>query len=575
MAEKKKPGKCKRILSGVWGCLKAIFCLNIANYFLVSGVVYIACAFVVNIQYGKIETFLCNVWAAKNETGGFGKGCDECGFNAIFCSASECWHDAINLTYKLDLLDKNPNPIMEALLKAPKFAESPTFLDATVDTACNAVLEKYDTPAKAVLMMYTRSIATAAAQQTDPPVSQACATFHCQVLVNALEHPDLMKAPQSDAKSGCTNSEKVKRPWATEKCVCAGLYQELSATDITNIETFCSLSLKTTTTTTITTTTTTTSSTTSEESAVGGIRRLQQEGGLHVHPSQPDLETKVNGSCCGESRPQEVFVDASLHAPTPTPWSSWTPPWVEDVESLVTDLFYSVPIRALATARRLQDPAPSPGPAGLTNDDLQDFEVGDWSKCTCYQQCVSGVMTRSVECLADKCKEPKPPRLQACKCPHCANCQILLNLNVFFYLFIIQGLVAIFVWSNFMWLNHQPEAAFVKASVNFLKKFLGFWVKQLPGAVRLCVLMNMVQIVVAMVQTWVPGSLIEIAPDCNASMDLRVLSIILLGQLTMQIFMGVLTRMTNRMPPFLYRPNRPVHFLPLRVLGGISRFLGP
>lgn len=571
-----KGNKCKRCCKACGHCLRANCKLTIANYFGVSGFIYVICSFVVNVQYGKIKHFLCDVWAGRNETGNFGKGCLNCGFDNIFCDATPCWHDAINLTYQDTLVNRTPGFVMEVLLKAPTKVESATFKDASIDIACNDVLRAKTTPVEAVLQMAKQAVES----QDDarvPAVTAACQQFHCEVVRNALEHPDLMKAPMSDAPIGCSDIKKVKRSWARDVCVCAGLYQTMSVDDMTTLQNYCSFTLQTTqTTTTITTTTTNTDTTTT--SIDGSERRLASPLVSQSHPLHeqdrlyavrdearpivnPYLLPQANRNCGGRARSaNQVESTVDAHA------QMMQADGVDAVVDLADDLFASVPMRALQTA-------PAPPPAGLTNDDFDDYETGEFSKCMCYQQCVSGVKTRSVKCLSARCKEPKPAALQSCTCPHCADCSILLNLDVFFWLFLVQGGVALFVWANFLWLGSQSEANFVH--VGWIKWFLGIWVKQLPGSVRLCVLMNIFQIVIMLIQTWTPESLFTITPDCHASMDLRVLSIILLGVLVTQITMGIVTRLTNRMPPFLFRPLRPSHILPIKILGGISRFLGP
>lgn len=543
MAKKAKKSKAKACREGCGKCLKAVTKLTIANYFLASGILYVACAFVVNIQYVKVEKFLCNVWAQRNDTGDFGKGCLECGFDNIFCGKSECWHDAINLTYKEDLVNATPSFIQEWMFRTPDKVESATFLDASVDVACNEVLTAQETPVKAILTM--ASLSTQATTDTSvTAVTEKCVQFHCKVVQRALEHPDLMRNPQSEETSGCTNTEKVKRHWNSDYCVCHGLYQTMTATDITTIENYCSFTFKTTSTTTTTTTTSTTTTTTTIIAA--SARRLDLDADME------DIEENAN---CDKQTADKIHDQA---------------PDVGSLVDMADDLLRDAPMRALQAA-----PATAPAAAGLENKDLQDYEVGAWSKCACYQQCVSGVMTRSVKCLAQRCKDPKPPTLESCQCGHCADCTILLNLTIFFYLFQVQGFVALFVWVNFLWLNSLQEANFVKSAVSYLRWFLGIWVKLLPLLVRLCLLMNIIQIVVMTVQTWLPGDVIAFAPDCNASRDLRVLDIILLGVLVAQICMGVLTRLTNRMPPFLYRPVTPSRLLPFRLLSKSMRFLGP
>merc|ERR1719284_2245845 len=45
--------------------------------------------------------------------------------------------------------------------------------------------------------------------------------------------------------------------------------------------------------------------------------------------------------------------------------------------------------KSRVSARRLQT-------SDVANEDLEPYETGEWSMCTCYFQCLPGVMTRSV-----------------------------------------------------------------------------------------------------------------------------------------------------------------------------------
>jgi hypothetical protein len=239
-------------------------------------------------------------------------------------------------------------------------------------------------------------------------------------------------------------------------------------------------------------------------------------------------------------------------------------------------------LEANAQARQLQAatsapaaaPATSaPAAASASNDDYPEFTVGKWTKCTCYQACVQGVRTRDVTCLSSTCKAPKPEESEKCECKHCSNCQVLLSATIFWISFLTQSVVSILVWLSLLYMGTFEEASLV--SLSWFQWFLGFFVKQLPPLTRLLLIVNIGQAIFMVLQTWVPSTVIKFEPDCNDVADLRFLSILLLSVIVVLILLGRLTRLFNKMMPFLYRPHRSNSFILFRWWSKVQASLGP
>jgi hypothetical protein len=225
--------------------------------------------------------------------------------------------------------------------------------------------------------------------------------------------------------------------------------------------------------------------------------------------------------------------------------------------------------RALqATAAALEQAA-----SAVSNDDLKEYTVGEWTQCTCYQACVQGIMTRDVTCLSEQCKAPKPETSRKCECHHCSNCSVLFNTTLFFISFIAQGIVALLVWLSLLYMSSIEEAALVRLS--WFQWFLGFFVKQLPPLARLLILANVCQALMMVFQTWVPENLVKFQPDCNDVPQLRFLSLFLAAVMCLLLVIGRITRLFNRMMPYLHRPDRATSPLPIRLFSKLQALLGP
>mmetsp|Transcript_120653 Transcript_120653/g.257706 ORF Transcript_120653/g.257706 Transcript_120653/m.257706 type:complete len:517 (-) Transcript_120653:288-1838(-) len=233
--------------------------------------------------------------------------------------------------------------------------------------------------------------------------------------------------------------------------------------------------------------------------------------------------------------------------------------------------------REVATVRQLQDAAPTPAPTGALNDDKPDWTVGEWSKCNCYQQCIPGVKTRLVQCLAASCKEPEPPTKEDCTCKHCANCSINLRMMVLMIFFLVQAGIALLVFLCFLYMTTVNENDMIKISI--ASKLVGFVCKQLPPLVRIIIVANFFQLALIVVQTWVPPLLKEVDftwnDGCFDSKLLRITSIVGSSFWLVQVIMANCAKRFTRKPPWLFVPDRGGWPTPIKQIRMMIRALGP
>merc|ERR1712032_1630708 len=182
--------------------------------------------------------------------------------------------------------------------------------------------------------------------------------------------------------------------------------------------------------------------------------------------------------------------------------------------------------------------------------------------------------TRSVLCLSEQCAEPKPNDKEQCDCDHCARCNVLMNLFFFFWSFVAQATVAWLVFLVFLWFSRKDEQALI--NISWPLWIVGIFCKNLPLLSRILILANIAQIIVILVQVWIPR--IDdwgLNPDCGASKQLQIISIILASFMILQITLGRTAKALRRVPPWLYSPPRHGGFLPIRYFFKLLRWWGP
>jgi hypothetical protein len=189
------------------------------------------------------------------------------------------------------------------------------------------------------------------------------------------------------------------------------------------------------------------------------------------------------------------------------------------VPEMETDAQWQTPSPASSSnmVRLLQDaPAPSPPPA----PDLPDWQVGDWSQCVCWQQCITGVKKRSVQCNAGSCKVPQPETKKKCLCTNCAACQVEMILMIFSLTLLVQGGCGLLLCLAFFWANSICEDDLAEVRCCSLYTPIGFLCKWFPLLSRLIVYVSMGQVLYLLLQAFVP---FPMTYDCKANLPFQML----------------------------------------------------
>eukprot|EP00401_Gymnodinium_catenatum_P003605 CAMPEP_0117463120 /NCGR_PEP_ID=MMETSP0784-20121206/3410_1 /TAXON_ID=39447 /ORGANISM="" /LENGTH=553 /DNA_ID=CAMNT_0005256915 /DNA_START=10 /DNA_END=1669 /DNA_ORIENTATION=- len=196
-----------------------------------------------------------------------------------------------------------------------------------------------------------------------------------------------------------------------------------------------------------------------------------------------------------------------------------------------------------AFARHLQDSDPA-----VDNEDLEDWNTGDWSHCTCYQPCMGGVKARSVTCPSGvTCKRPKPAEAESCECWHCARCNLFYTVLFFSGGYFVQGSIALLMWLAFWRISVYDEEDW--SSVGFCAKILGFFCKFLPVLIRFFTIFAMIFLCVILIQAFVP--LFE-QQDCKSLRDFQVMAVFVTLIWVVQVSLGVYMARKQPMPPWLH-----------------------
>eukprot|EP00931_Biecheleriopsis_adriatica_P106608 TRINITY_DN81031_c0_g1_i1.p1 TRINITY_DN81031_c0_g1~~TRINITY_DN81031_c0_g1_i1.p1 ORF type:complete len:670 (-),score=96.20 TRINITY_DN81031_c0_g1_i1:64-2073(-) len=198
-----------------------------------------------------------------------------------------------------------------------------------------------------------------------------------------------------------------------------------------------------------------------------------------------------------------------------------------------------------ASERRLTAaPAPS-----ANNDDLQDWTVTDWSRCTCYQQCTPGVTTRSVSCPPGvTCKEPKPTAARACVCKHCSDCDVLMFVWATFACYVITGSVCYLLWLGFLAVSMYEEDDYTGMSISL--KCLGCFCRTLPFLIKVMTYVDMFCIVLLVITALTPIG--DTFSDCKGSESMEQMAIAGLVAWALQLSIGFYMHKFKPMPPWLH-----------------------
>lgn len=533
----KKTSAGVKVLTALGKVAKAFLVPSVQTYFLLSGILYAGNGALIFFSRVTIDSFFCNI--DPREVAG-GIGCTKCPSEILVCKQADCYRHAMNITYRLTA-SKNT------------MVNYQQFMTAAQDTQCNEMVLKSASPVKMI-----QNIAA------NNSVSQGCKRFHCAVLKYAL-----LQSPDLNTRTGvCTNKDNSKPASLASTCVCASL---MTGNDILNnkasiqslcgswiVDDFCPTFGSTVPnwcppTPAPTPAPTASSATTSVTARLLAADNAAGKHGMSTTSGVPqvwtDLVEKKKVISIKGADAQESCHDGKTTSAVPmaTPFAPQT-----------------------AAPRRLQN---TPAPQGAANDQFPDYTVSDWTRCTCYLQCIAGVKTRLVTCGASTCKAPKPKTSEVCKCSHCADCQADLNLMIVMYCYFAQGGVAIAVFVSFLHMGSFDMDDLVKLSI--LTRLIGLFCKNLPICVRILVIANFFQLTIIIVQAWVPSSVLAWEKDCKSSNALGYTSLITFGVWSIQLILGRVAKTMTRQPPYMFTPYRNKLPPPLKQLKMLIRSLGP
>ncbi|CAE8634399.1 unnamed protein product, partial [Polarella glacialis] len=157
------------------------------------------------------------------------------------------------------------------------------------------------------------------------------------------------------------------------------------------------------------------------------------------------------------------------------------------------------------------------------DDQLEAWSTTDWSKCTCYQQCVPGVTTRSVSCpVGVTCKRVKPPSAKACVCAHCSDCMVSWTVWGMAAGYGLNGIVGLLLFVAFLSVSGYDEDDYTDMRC-CPTKTLGCICRSLPVIIKVMTYILLFATIALVVQAVVPVG--EFSSDCKNSSALRSLSV--------------------------------------------------
>jgi len=532
------------IVAGLQAFVLAVFSRNVHSYFLWSSGLYAAAGGALMLGRPQVNAFLCN--RVTQESLG-GPGCASCRSDLLMCPKNLCFRSAVNITWHLQASNAKGS-----LYQA--------FMEASTDLECNAILRtQASSPVQMVQAIYEGEL-------DGETVSNGCKQFHCGVLKNALgEISDL-----GSVDGVCTNHHGTKGDHQGSECVCQDLVKNAEGaheaiTDVCGnflhvkcpwgdfLPAWC-----------------------------GGVTPTPGPGSANNVNSSSGNGTEDGGAAFRRLRRPE-----RLRLPPPGLPALPEPPALPGLHALrglpallrnhstaeLDDGCGGAESHSCLRAPRALQSQQDPVSADI-NSQLEDWEVGEWSKCICYQQCIPGVHTRLVKCFAWRCKDPKPAIQQVCHCRHCAECTVVRRMYILSWMFFAQSWLAFIVFLCYLHATTWKEERLIKISI--FGKIMGVFCKYLPSCVRLMTLANLSFVGLILVQAFVPT---RISPswmrDCSESRALRLTSLMVAGIWSFQLAFGCCARRATRKPPWLFVPDRTNWPTPFRQIRDIFRSLGP
>ncbi|CAE7624869.1 unnamed protein product, partial [Symbiodinium necroappetens] len=194
----------------VSGIVKFIFVPDTAGYFFWACLFYLATGIMQVTTLPRIAESFCQV--RRNGT----LCTEDCPDMLLLCPASECFGDAMNLTW-----------YQEA--NTAKKSYNQAFVGASLNQECLNMMQFATSPVDAVHLIYTRnSDATLA-------VNEDCKVLSCRVLANAL----YLMSDLENGGANCTNQFEIKSPEEASVCPCSSLLAEIDSTVQAEIDSVC------------------------------------------------------------------------------------------------------------------------------------------------------------------------------------------------------------------------------------------------------------------------------------------------------------------------------------------------
>jgi len=564
---------------------------NLISYFAWMGIFYLICGVFSLIEQPAIRNFLCTIPGAMNATAKQEVGCGNCTSNLMLCPKSQCWRLAFNYTF-------------QTRMKTADMPYRAALLDAKDDAICNDLVQLATDPVSVVtnvINLRTAPASTATTAVTVP--TKPCLVIQCLVLNTALTSPDLTDG-STNLPGTCTNKLLMKEPYDATKCPCNNLF--LPSDQVSTISSQCSPEIRELQTKlfrrvlasksnclkqSIEAQNTTASRSSYNTMAETQICRSAVQTATFVTNmfSFPASTTETPSPSCGP------LCGAFKTAMTLSA-CNWASVTKDDLNQVV--LFCGTSDTSLSSANKIvnslcaQQNIPSlcstasaptirrlvPNDTGIEglrqndtvctgnskhrhlqtattapslelNNQRDDYVVSDWSKCTCYQQCIPGVRTRSVRCSGGgSCKLPVPSSTKDCSCEHCADCKwVLIVIMVQYILFFFQALCSLILWLAFWSVSYLDEDDL--CDMGICTKLTGCACKSLPFIVRLLTHCTFFTVMFLLLVTFQPS---EFQSDCKQSDNLRQLVIVVTSVWIIQLMFGLYMKSTNAMVPWLY-----------------------
>ncbi|CAE8736801.1 unnamed protein product [Polarella glacialis] len=483
----------------------------------------------------EVEAYLCNIPAQVNESIGATVGCGNCTAKLLLCPKCPCYRYAFNVTWQTEAKDAN-----DAFYGA--------FSEAVLDEGCNQLVSASDSPAEMLTAIMSKRTSSKGLIPSD-----ACVRFSCEVLLNSVMRS---KGKTLTGPGECNNAPlPVKFPWEATWCPCDSM--DVSMLEATNFEGLCG-------------------------SMASGLKQAVfdrilakkdtcYESSLAATKIQFPVEAftfKTNVNCTfllysSTSVHNWFFTKAYVEKFSPKFWAvpeqctkvmcyafenslsaagcNWTnnPTLTDITQSQITSMatacsFYgsiNLPDMCLAkppAATPTPDataaaPAAAPAASTAADDQLEAWSTTDWSKCTCYQQCVPGVTTRSVSCpVGVTCKRVKPPSAKACVCAHCSDCMVSWTVWGMAAGYGLNGIVGLLLFVAFLSVSGYDEDDYTDMRC-CPTKTLGCICRSLPVIIKVMTYILLFATIALVVQAVVPVG--EFSSDCKNSSALRSLSV--------------------------------------------------